>query len=299
MSIDTRTRPARTDSENAWDVAKLTCTLGAEIVGCRLGEVSRDDAQFADLHRLLLRHKVLFFRDQDLSRAEHVALASRFGALEDHPMVPSDPEHPGLVRIYKDLDSPPERYENAYHSDGSWRDEPAMGAVLHCIECPEVGGDTMWVDMVRAYADLPDAVKQQIDGLHARHSLESTFGATHPAQVRRGLARDYPDAEHPVVRTHPETGDKILYVNSFTTHFVDYHTADRVTNGLDFIEGSAPLLHYLQSRAMVPEYQVRWRWTPGSVAIWDNRCTQHYAVMDYQPGVRRMERAGICGDRPF
>ncbi|OYO10190.1 taurine dioxygenase [Enemella evansiae] len=282
-----------------WNLEPLTATIGAVIHGADLGEVSRDDEQFAALHQLLLTHKVLFFRDQPMTRGEHVALAERFGPLEDHPVAPSDPDHPGLVRIYKDVDSPPDRYENAYHSDGSWRAEPAMGSILRCVECPPVGGDTIWVDMVRAYADLPAGIKAQLAGLHARHSIEATFGAVLPAERRRGLAATYPDAEHPVVRTHPETGEQILYVNSFTTHFVDFHTPERVRHGADFTQVAPALLTYLQNRATIPDYQVRFRWQPGSVAIWDNRSTQHYAVMDYWPGRRRMERAGIRGDRPF
>lgn len=282
-----------------WSVERLTATLGAQIHGADLGEISRHDEQFAALRSLLLTHKVLFFRDQEITRGEHVALAERFGPLEDHPVAPSDPEHPGLVRIYKDVDSPADRYENAYHSDGSWRAEPAMGSILRCVECPPVGGDTIWVDMVRAYADLPDRVKDQIADLRAKHSIEATFGAVLPADRRQGLATTYPDAEHPVVRTHPETGEQILYVNSFTTHFVNYHTPERVTHGIDFVQSAPDLLTYLQHRATIPDYQVRWRWQKNSIAIWDNRSTQHYAVMDYWPSRRYMERAGICGDRPF
>ena len=113
------------------------------------------------------------------------------------------------------------------------------------------------------------------------------------------LKAQFPDAEHPVVRTHPETGEKVLFVNSFTTHFTNFHTAENVRYGQDYAPGGANLLNYLIGRAAIPEYQVRWRWQPNSVAIWDNRCTQHYAVMDYWPAVRKMERAGIIGDKPY
>ncbi|MFE3292868.1 TauD/TfdA dioxygenase family protein [Rhodococcus sp. NPDC059234] len=281
------------------DARPLTCSIGAELVGVDLAAVTRDGELFAELKSLLLRHKVLFFRDQGMSRAEHVALAERFGSLEDHPALGSDPEHPGLVRIYKDLDSPPERFENAYHCDATWRENPPMGCVLRCIEGPEVGGDTMWVNMALAYERLPEHVKEQIAGLRARHSIEATFGARLPIEQRLELKERFPDAEHPVVRTHPETGEKILFVNSFTTHLTNYHTADNVRCGIDYAPGAGELLRYLQSQAAIPEYQVRWRWTRNSVAIWDNRSTQHYAVQDYWPAVRKMERAGIIGDRPF
>lgn len=277
----------------------LTASIGAELHDVDLAEVSRDDALFAELKALLLEHKVLFFRDQNMSRAEHVTLAERFGRLEDHPVLGSDPEHPGLVRIYKDLDSPPEAFENSYHCDATWRENPPMGSVLRCVEGPAIGGDTIWVNMALAYARLPERVREQIAGLRARHSIEASFGARLPIEKRLELKERYPDAEHPVVRTHPETGEKVLFVNSFTTHFTNFHNADNVRCGIDYAPGAGDLLRYLQSQATIPEYQVRWRWTPNSVAIWDNRCTQHYAVQDYWPAVRKMERAGIIGDRPF
>ncbi|CRK52749.1 Taurine dioxygenase [Rhodococcus sp. RD6.2] len=281
------------------DARPLTCSLGAEVHGVDLAEVSRDDDRFAELKALLLEHKVLFFRDQGMSRAEHVTLAERFGPLEDHPVLGSDPEHPGLVRIYKDLDSPREAFENSYHCDATWRENPPMGSVLRCVEGPEVGGDTIWVNMALAYERLPEQVKERIDGLRARHSIESSFGARLPMEKRLELRDRFPDAEHPVVRTHPETGEKVLFVNSFTTHLTNFHTDDNIRCGIDYAPGAGELLRYLQSQATIPEYQVRWHWTRNSVAIWDNRSTQHYAVQDYWPAVRKMERAGIVGDRPF
>ncbi len=299
MTTTTYAAPDRLVAAPSFQVEPLTCSIGAELSGVDLAEVAHDDSLFAELKTLLLRHKVVFFREQDITRAEHVALAERFGQLEDHPVVGSDPDHPGLVRIYKDLDSPPERFENAYHCDATWRTNPPMGAVLRCVDGPEVGGDTMWVDMALAYEQLPDEVKTKIAGLRARHSIEATFGARMPIEERLALKERFPDAEHPVVRTHPETGEKILFVNSFTTHLTNFHTAENVRTGIDYAPGAGELLRYLTSRASIPEYQVRWRWTKNSFAIWDNRSTQHYAVQDYWPAVRKMERAGIVGDRPF
>ncbi|WP_328535932.1 TauD/TfdA dioxygenase family protein [Streptomyces sp. NBC_00344] len=277
----------------------LTCTIGAELFGVNLADAAHDDDLFAELRELLLKYKVLFLRGQDITRAEHVAFASRFGPLEAHPVSGSDPDNPGLVRIYKDLDSAPEPYENALHTDGTWRENPSMGAVLRCQETPPVGGDTVWVNMVEAYRRLPEHIKTQIRGLRARHSIEASFGAVMSEERRHALTAQYPDAEHPVVRTHPETGEEILFVNSFATHFTNYHTPQNVRFGIDYAPGASNLLTYLLSQASVPEYQVRWRWQPNSFAIWDNRSTQHYAVQDYWPAVRRMERAGIVGDRPF
>ena len=294
--------PARVSSTarlSAIRVEPLTCTIGAEISNVNIGEAARDADLMGEIRALLLKHKVIFFRDQDISRADHVAFARHFGELEDHPVAGSDPDHPGLVRIYKSPDSPNDRYENAWHTDATWRDKPPFGCVLRCVECPEVGGDTMWVNMAAAYERLPEHVKAQIAGLRARHSIEASFGAAMPIEKRLALKAQFPDAEHPVVRTHPETGEKVLFVNAFTTHFTNFHTAENVRFGQDYSPGASQLLNYLISQAFVPEFQVRWRWKPNTVAFWDNRSTQHYAVMDYPPCHRKMERASIVGDLPY
>jgi taurine dioxygenase len=280
-------------------IEPLTCAIGAELIGVNLADAVQNDGLFDDIKQALLKHRVLFLRNQNISRADHVAFARRFGELEDHPVAGSDPDHPGLVRIYKSPDQPNDRYENSWHTDATWRESPPMGCVLRCVECPPVGGDTMWSNMVLAYENLPEIVKEQIADLRARHSIECTFGAAMPMEKRLALKALYPDAEHPVVRTHPETGEKTLFVNGFTTHFTNFHTPKNVRYGQDFTQGSSALLQYLISQAAIPEYQVRWRWQPHSVAIWDNRSTQHYAVMDYPPCHRKMERAGIIGDKPF
>jgi len=280
-------------------VEPMTCTIGAELSNVDLGVASRDPGLVAEIRALLLKHRVLFFRDQEFTRAEHVAFARHFGELEDHPVAGSDPDHPGLVRIYKSPDKPNDRYENAFHTDATWREKPPFGCVLRCIECPPVGGDTIWVNMVEAWRMLPEDIKAKIAGLRARHSIEASFGAAMPIEKRLALKATYPDAEHPVVRTHPETGEKILFVNAFTTHFTNFHTPDNVRFGQDANPGAAQLLSYLVSQANIPEFQVRFRWRKNSVAMWDNRSTQHYAVMDYPPCDRKMERAGIVGDTPF
>ena len=137
------------------------------------------------------------------------------------------------MRIYKSPDSPIDRYENAWHTDATWREKPPFGCVLRCVECPPVGGDTMWVNMAEAYNRLPEHIKTQIAGLRARHSIEASFGAAMPIEKRLALHAQFPDAEHPVVRTHPETGEKILFVNAFTTHFTNYHTPANVRFGQD------------------------------------------------------------------
>ena len=280
-------------------VEPLTCALGADISNVSLADAAADDILLAEIRELWLRHKVLFFRGQDIARADHVAFARRFGELEDHPVAGSDPDHPGLVRIYKSPDKPNDRYENAWHCDATWRVKPPLGCVLRCVEAPPVGGDTIWANMALAYAKLPEHVQQQVAGLRARHSIEASFGAAMPTDKRLALHAQFPDAEHPVVRTHPETRERILFVNGFTTHFTNFHTPANVRYGHDYAPGAAQLLQYLIAQAAIPEYQVRFRWSANAVAFWDNRCTQHYAVMDYGPCHRRMERAGIKGDTPF
>jgi len=285
--------------QNSIRVEPLTCSIGAELSNVNLGVASRDPALMSEINSLLLKYRVLFFRDQDISRAEHVAFASHFGELEDHPVAGSDPDHPGLVQIYRGGNAKDEHYENAWHCDATWREKPPFGCVLRCVATPDVGGDMLWCNMVEAYNRLPEQIKNQIAHLRARHSIEATFGAAMPAEKRLALKAQFPDAEHPVVRTHPDTGEKILFVNSFATHFTNFHTAENVRVGQDYAPGAAQLLHYLISQAQIPEYQVRFRWKPNSMAFWDNRSTQHYAVMDYPPCHRKMERAGIKGEATF
>jgi len=291
-------RTHQTAGDKIMKIRQITPAIGAEISGVNLGEAARDPALFAEIKAALLKHRVLFFRKQEITRADHVAFASCFGKLEDHPVAGSVPEYPGLVKVYRSDN--PHSFENSYHSDGLWRPIPPMGAVLRCIECPEIGGDTIWVNMVKAYEELPDDIKVRIDGLRARASIEQSFGAVMTLENRLKLAQDHPPAEHPVVRTHPETGEKILYVGaSFTTHFTNYSTPANVRYGIDKSPGASLLLNYLTSRATIPEYQVRWAWQEGDVAVWDNRSTQHYAVNDYYPAPRKLERAGIIGDVPY
>ena len=243
-------------------IRPITPAIGAQVTGVHLGEAARDAGQFAQVKAALLKHKVLFFRGQDITRAEHVAFAQAFGPLEDHPVAGSDPDHPGLVLIYRSDNR--HSHENTFHCDGLWRPKPPMGAVLRCIECPEIGGDTIWVNMVQAYEELPEDIQRKILKLRAKSSIEPSFGATMPDEARRKLDRENPPAEHPVVRTHPETGEKVLFVGSFTTHFVNHNTPENIRHGIDKTPGASMLLNYLLSRATIPEYQVRWSWQPAS-----------------------------------
>ena len=259
-------------------------TIGAEIRGVDLaGEITPE--LFAELDRALLEWKVLFFRDQPLTPEQHRAFARLWGDLEVHPFL-AQGDVPEVVRFAKG--EAMAGNENLWHTDVTWREKPALGAVLRAVQVPERGGDTMWADMYAAYECLPDEVKERIDGLTAVHDFAFSFGQGMNDEQFAAMRERFPQVEHPVVRTHPVTGRKALFVSEvFTDHIV----------GLPEAESEA-LLHLLARQAAVPEYQVRFRWEKDSVAFWDNRATQHYAVNDYHPQVRIMDRVAILGDRP-
>jgi alpha-ketoglutarate-dependent sulfate ester dioxygenase len=272
-------------SWRAFEAQPVAATIGAEITGVDL-TAALPDSTIAELRRALLDYKVLCFRDQPLTPAQHVAFARRFGDLEVHPFIPANGEQPELVRFAKSADVG--GYENGWHSDVSWRAVPSMAAVLHAVAVPPTGGDTLFADMGAAYDGLPDETKARIDGLVAVHDHVSSFGHQVPPERRAEIRAQYPPVEHPVVRTHPETGRKLVYVNRFfTSHVV----------GLDPDESRA-LIEELSRRAEIAEYQCRVRWTPDAVVMWDNRAVQHYACSDYWPSVRVMERASVVGDVP-
>ena len=266
-------------------VEPLTGSIGAEISGVDLRDL--DDDTFAELQAAWLDHMVLFFRDQSFSHAEHVAYGRRYGELEVHPFIPSREGHPEIVV----LDSTPDHQVAAelWHSDVTWRVEPSLGSILYGRLIPAYGGDTVWANMEAAYELLDDATKAQIEGRSAAHSFIKTFASKKtPAEIAE-LSERYPEAEHPVVRTHPVTGRRCLYVNpNFTERIVD----------MDPVESKA-LLNRLYRQSTIPQVQCRFRWRENSIAQWDNRCTQHYAVPDYGGFSRLVERVTICGDKPF
>jgi len=264
----------------------MSPTVGAEIGGVSLSEPIDADT-FDEIHRALLEYKVIFFRDQDITPEQHVAFARRFGALETHPFVPHREGYPEVMVLKKN-----DRiggYENVWHSDVTWRLEPSLGSVLLARDVPAVGGDTLFCDMYAAYEGLDDALRASLDGLHAVHDFSRTFGRFMSAEELAKKQEEFPPATHPVVRTHPETGRKGLYVNAaFTAHVVDMDPGE-----------SDRLLARLYRQAVVPEYQCRFRWRRHSVAFWDNRAVQHYAASDYYPSRRVMERVTIIGDKPY
>ncbi len=267
-------------------VSPLTATIGAEVGGVDLA-AGVSDAVVAELRALLLEWKVLFFRDQHaLDRESHVALGRRFGELEVHPITPKDQEHPEVFVIPAGgrFKAP-----GVWHSDVSWRPEPSMGSILRAVELPPVGGDTLWADMGAAYDLLDDGSKEQIDGLVGLHDYVRAFGWNAGPEEQARMREEHPTQQHPVVRTHPETGRRTLYVNaSFTCGIVGMDRAD-----------ASVLLDRLQRQAAIPDVQCRFRWEPGSVAFWDNRATQHIVSNDFLPARRVMERVTIAGDRPY
>jgi taurine dioxygenase len=282
-------QPALAAQATDFRIHPLSPTIGAEVSGVDL-RAGLSALELATIKQALLDWKVLFFRDQDITTDQHLAFARLFGELEVHPFAPQKPGYPEVLSITHNRES--RGKENAWHSDVTWRLAPSLGSVLRSLEVPEVGGDTLFCDMYAAYEGLTDEIKAQIEGRTALHDF---------AHFRKGLRKQgkteaeieafnkaYPMAEHPVVRTHPETGRKALYVNApFTQYIV----------GMERSESDALLAH-LYAQAAIPEYQCRFRWTVNAIAFWDNRASQHYAVSDYWPAVRRMERVTIVGDRP-
>jgi taurine dioxygenase len=278
-----------------------TPAIGAELSNISLADAAVDPDAIAEIRALWLKHKVLFFRDQDITPMEQQNFAAQFAELESHPIAPSHPEADKLLMLYRNIDANKSMVEkisreNLWHADVTYKKAPPRGAVLRCELGPETGGDTMWSNMVMAYEKLPDAIKQRIDGLYAKHDAEHTFGAQLPIEQRHAMAAKNPAAEHPVVLTHPETGEKVLFVNSaFTTHFSNYFNFEDIRYGQDFMWEAHHLMNYLCSQAAIPEYQVRLKWRTNTVAMWDNLQVQHYAVADYGNAPRKMLRATLVG----
>ncbi len=267
-------------------VRKLTRHVGAEIDGVDLSK-DLDPETFAEVHDALLQNGVVFFRDQKLTHEQHKAFGLRFGPLHIHPASPGPEGHPEILVIHADEKS---RYVAGgdWHSDVSCDVEPPMGSVLYLEQVPEVGGDTLFASMYAAYDALSEPMKAFLAGLTAIHTSTQVYGARSARPTRPG-EKEFPSAEHPVIRTHPVTKRKALFVNrGFTTRIRG------VTR-----EESRALLDFLFVHCASPEFQCRFRWQQNSVAFWDNRCVQHHAVWDYFPATRHGYRVTIQGDRPY
>ncbi len=272
-----------------YTIKRLSPSIGAELLEIDLKKPLTDSLK-DEIYQALLVYKVIFFRNQDLTIEEHLDFAKNFGELEIHPFASNDEQYPEVLKITHNEKN--KGRENTWHSDVTWRLEPSLGSILRMKESPKVGGDTLFADMYAAYEDLSDEVKERLDGAIAVHD----FAGFRKRLEKNGVSEEeievfnkkYPMPEHPVIRTHPDTGKKLIYVNAaFTQYIKDWD-----------VDESSRMLRLLYSRAATPEYQCRFVWEDNSIAFWDNRSVQHYASSDYWPQVRRVERVTIIGDRP-
>ena len=253
----------------ALSVTPVTGALGAEVSGLDLRDVT--DATLDDLQTLLLEHLVLFFPDQHLDRDEHVAFGHRFGELEVfHPNVTSEDTHPEILSLRSEKGL----IADVWHTDVTWSDSPPIASIVRMVETPPHGGDTMWSNQYLAYETLTDPLRELLSGLTACHTATC-------------MGHSDRRATHPVVREHPETGRACLYVNrQFTSHIVELAPQE-----------SDALLDLLYPWSEQPQFCCRYHWTAGTVAMWDNRCTQHYVVNDFD-AARTLERVTVMGDNP-
>lgn len=272
------------------DIRPLAGALGAEIHGLALGTM--DEATFAAVHEAFLAHQVLVFRDQDLDADGFAAVARRFGPPVPYPFTRGDEIHPEITVIVKEADQT-SNFGGMWHSDTTYKPEPPMGTILMARETPEAGGDTLFACQYRAYAALSDGLRALLDGLQGVSSSAKNAGqlrinhaATNSMQLTN--ADKVLTAVHPAVRVHPETGRRALYVNRAHTVAFD---------GMTEAE-SAGTLDYLFQHQIAPEFTARVRWAPGTVVIWDNRCSQHCAINDYDGHRREMWRITLAGDTP-
>lgn len=277
-------------------VKPISGGLGADIKGVDLAKL--DDATFAQIHQAFLDHQVVFFRDQDITPEQQITLARRFGDIHYHPFMSGMDEHPEILEIVK---QPGETYTfgAAWHTDQMFNPSPAKATMLYAKETPDVGGDTMFASMYKAYDGLSDAMKAMLknvrtfnvgDGfknMGGGNRADRYAGNKAMANKVRDPGNQVTEAHHPLFRTHPETGRVGLYIGSHTQAFEGMRA-----------EEADPIITFLRQHAIRPEYLCRFRWEPGSIALWDNRCVQHYAVPDYNER-RRMHRITIAGDVPY
>jgi taurine dioxygenase len=279
-----------TSAAAPFEVERLGAGLGAQIHGLDL-KAGMSRATARAFEAALIEHKVLVMRNQDLTTAEHVAVSRQFGELESHPMRPQG-EFPEVLVLDNHKDNPV-LSTDVWHSDTTFRKNPTKYTILRCQIIPKVGGDTLWADMAAAYEGLSEPFKAMIAGLRAVHDFQNfraLFSKSEEDQAKlRRMEEMFPNPSHPVVRTHPVSGKKIIFVNPQFTLRIEGLQADE----------SRALLYVLFAQVHVPEYQFRLRWEPNTIVFWDNISTQHYAANDYYPNRRRMERTAVIGDVPF
>lgn len=273
-------------------VTPISPVLGAEVSGVDLRQ-PLSPSQVTALRAAWLKHKVLFFRDQDISHEDHVRFGRYFGELEGHPVTATVPGFPEILFIeaadgmkLSEPLIPIARPANKWHTDVTFREKPSAAGILRMRTKPPFGGDTIFADTALIYSDLPPDVKAKVENLDAEHDILRSFGYRVSAEKAAELTAKFPPRVHPVVRRHPETGERHLFVNHvFTSRIL----------GLEEKE-AADLLAYLVERVKAPEYQVRFQWSENAIAFWDNRATQHYGVLDYWPHERIVERVTVAGD---
>jgi taurine dioxygenase len=274
------------------DIIPLSSALGAQISGV---DLSRDlnTAQRDAIEQALLTHQVLFFREQPITPQQQARFAAQFGDLHVHPIYPNVPEQPEIMVLDTALTDV--RDNAIWHTDVTFLPTPAMGAVLSAKQLPAYGGDTLWASGIAAFEALSRPLQILLDGLTATHDFTRSFPVERFGSTAQDLARweetrrRNPPLSHPVIRTHPVSGRKALFVNDgFTSRINELEPAE-----------SEAILKLLFAHATRPEFTIRWRWQQNDVAMWDNRVTQHYAVDDYRPQRRVMHRATILGDVPF
>ena len=270
-------------------VTPISGAIGAEITGVNVAD-ELDDATIAEIRQALLDHIVIFFRDQDLDVARHKAFTRRFGEIFVHPnydLGQDDPEMVFLLRQPGDTSAAGEKW----HADTTMMAAPPMGAILYALDVPDYGGDTLFSNQYLAYETLSEGMKRLLAPLHAVHNDSRVAGpqagvnAQRSSKVREDADWRPTESVHPVVRSHPETGRKCLFLNQVYVHRIEGMT----------VEESQPLLDFLHDHASKPEFTCRFRWRPGSIAFWDNRCLLHLAIHDNQQCVRHMQRTQIAG----
>ena len=273
-------------------ITPLSSALGAQIDGVDL-TLPLSEEQRTAIERALLEHQVIFFKNQSITPQQQARFAANFGDLHIHPIYPNVPEQPEVLVL--DTAVTDVRDNAVWHTDVTFLPTPAMGAVLSAKQLPAFGGDTLWASGIAAFEGLSKPLQALLDGLTATHDFTKSFPLERFGSTPEDLARweqtrkSNPPLSHPVIRTHPVSGRKSLFVNEgFTTKINELSEAE-----------SEAILKLLFAHATRPEYTIRWRWQENDVAFWDNRVTQHYAVDDYRPNRRVMHRATILGDAPF
>jgi alpha-ketoglutarate-dependent taurine dioxygenase len=275
-------------------VNKISGALGAEISGVDLSQ-KLDDGAIAEIRQALVENCVIFFRDQNITPDQHLAFGRRFGELQIHDFVDGMADNEHILEVRKEADEQ-RNFGGGWHTDVSYLEKPALGSVLYARDVPAYGGDTMFANQYLAYETLSGGLKETLGQMRAMHSARKSYGLYATRAVEnakssmsiRFTEEAHAEVDHPVVRTHVESGRKCLYVHGgFTTRFHD------MTD-----EESAPLLNYLYRHAVRPEFTCRFRWEKGSIAFWDNRCVQHNAINDYNGQRRVMHRVTIEGERP-